>query len=94
MDTFLRDFGTLQADGTYKLSSTYTSLFASIVQAGEFCGSLSASVIGDWSGRKGCMRVAVTLVTIGCILQLVVVGNATLLVVGRLVLGFGVGIIR
>lgn len=34
-------------------------------------GALCASVIGDWSGRKGALRIAVAIVTIGCILQLI-----------------------
>ncbi|KAJ9115477.1 hypothetical protein QFC22_005235 [Naganishia vaughanmartiniae] len=93
MPRFLSDFGDLQPDGSYQLSSKYTSVFASIVQAGEFVGSLGASVLGDYLGRKGALRAAVIIVTVGCILQLVVVGSVSLLIVGRLVLGMGVGVI-
>lgn len=93
MPRFLSDFGDLQPDGSYKLSSKYTSVFASIVQAGEFVGSLCASLLGDYLGRKGALRAAVIVVTIGCILQLIIVGSVELLIVGRLILGVGVGII-
>lgn len=93
MPRFLSDFGDLQPDGSYQLSSKYTSVFASIVQAGEFVGSLGASFLGDYLGRKGALRAAVIIVTIGCILQLVVVGSVSLLIVGRLILGMGVGVI-
>jgi SP family sugar:H+ symporter-like MFS transporter len=93
MPRFLRDFGDLQPDGSYQLSSKYTSVFASIVQAGEFVGSLCASLLGDYLGRKGALRAAVIVVTIGCILQLIIVGSVELLIVGRLILGVGVGII-
>lgn len=93
MPRFLSDFGDLQPDGSYQLSSKYTSVFASIVQAGEFVGSLGASFLGDYLGRKGALRAAVIIVTIGCILQLVVVGSVSLLIVGRLILGIGVGVI-
>ncbi|GHJ83685.1 hypothetical protein NliqN6_0087 [Naganishia liquefaciens] len=93
MPRFLSDFGDLQPDGTYQLSSKYTSVFASIVQAGEFVGSLCASLLGDYLGRKGALRAAVIIVTIGCILQLIIVGSVSLLIVGRLILGIGVGII-
>ncbi|KAJ9111072.1 hypothetical protein QFC19_001270 [Naganishia cerealis] len=93
MPKFLRDFGDLQPDGSYKLSSTVTSVFASIVQAGEFFGSLGASFLGDYLGRKGALRAAVIIVTIGCILQLLVVGSIPLLVVGRFILGVGVGVV-
>lgn len=46
MRRFVLDFGTpgLGTPGVnegYAISSTYTSLFASIVQAGEFCGERS-----------------------------------------------------
>lgn len=95
MDTFLRDFGTpgLGANGGYGLRSEYQSLFASIVQAGEFVGALSASVVGDAVGRRGALQVACVIVSIGAILQLIIVGSIPLLTVGRLILGIGVGII-
>lgn len=93
MDRFLRDFGVRQPDGSYQLKSSDTSLFASIVQAGEFFGALSAGFIGDWSGRKGAVRAAIATVAVGAILQLILVGSIPLLVVGRFILGGGVGII-
>jgi hypothetical protein len=39
------------------------------------------------NGRKGALRAAVIIVTIGCILQLIIVGSVSLLIVGRLILG-------
>ena len=93
MRGFLRDFGTRQANGTYTLRSSYTSLFASIVQAGEFFGALAAGFIGDFSGRKGAIRVAIAVVAVGAVLQLIVTGSIPLLVVGRFILGMGVGVI-
>ncbi|KAK4705131.1 MFS transporter, SP family, sugar:H+ symporter, partial [Phenoliferia sp. Uapishka_3] len=93
MDTFKRDFGTLTSAGTYVIDAKYQSLFASIVQAGEFVGALAAGFIGNRSGRKGAMLVAISVVAFGAILQLIVTGNLPLLVVGRLILGMGVGII-
>ncbi|KAL8277948.1 hypothetical protein RQP46_009580 [Phenoliferia psychrophenolica] len=93
MDTFKKDFGTLQADGTYDIGSKYQSLFASIVQAGEFVGALAAGFIGNRNGRKGAMYVSIAIVGLGALLQLIVTGSLPLLVVGRLILGMGVGII-
>lgn len=88
MKRFLRDFGTYHPEtDSYKLPSADESLFASIVQAGEFVGSLSASFIGDYLGRKGALRTAAVIVGLGTILQLIVTGSIPLLVVGRLVLG-------
>ena len=44
MQRFKEDFGEYDAaTGTYEIKSTYTAVFASIVQAGEFVGSLMAS---------------------------------------------------
>jgi SP family sugar:H+ symporter-like MFS transporter len=94
MQRFKEDFGEYDAaTGTYEIKSTYTAVFASIVQAGEFVGSLMASVLGDYLGRKGALWTAVLIVTIGCILQLILVGSISLLIVGRLILGIGVGIV-
>ncbi|KAK7449812.1 hypothetical protein VKT23_013288 [Stygiomarasmius scandens] len=93
MDKFDRDFGEQQADGSYTISSSDKSLFTSIVQAGEVVGSLFAGPIGDYLGRKGALAAACMLVTIGVILQMIVAGSHVLLIVGRLVLGMGVGVI-
>lgn len=52
MKGFLRDFGDRQPDGTYTLRSSYTSLFASIVQAGEFFGALAAGKSPALAARR------------------------------------------
>ncbi|KAF8747214.1 MFS monosaccharide transporter [Rhizoctonia solani] len=91
MTRFKDDFGTVQ-DGVKVITASNQSLFASIVQVGEVLGSLSAGLIGDHSGRKGALLMVVLIVTLGAVLQLIVVGSTPLLVVGRLILGAGVGI--
>ncbi|CCO35331.1 hypothetical protein BN14_09448 [Rhizoctonia solani AG-1 IB] len=91
MTRFKNDFGTLQ-NGVRVITASNQSLFASIVQVGEVLGSLGAGFIGDRSGRKGALFMVVVIVTLGAVLQLIVVGSTPLLVVGRLVLGAGVGI--
>ncbi|SJL09240.1 related to HXT1-Low-affinity hexose facilitator [Armillaria ostoyae] len=93
MNKFKLDFGTRQPDGSYTISSAYQSLFASIVQVGEVIGSLSAGFIGDRRGRKGAMVACVILVTFGAVLQLILTGSIALLVLGRAILGIGVGIV-
>ncbi|CDZ96594.1 sugar transporter [Phaffia rhodozyma] len=92
MDAFKRDYGTL-VNGEMVIKSGDQSLYASIVQVGEVVGSLSAGLIGDKIGRKGAMYVAIFWVLIGAILQIIVVGSRPLIVVGRLILGVGVGIV-
>ncbi|KAF8593875.1 general substrate transporter [Ceratobasidium sp. AG-I] len=91
MKRFKEDFGTVQ-NGVKVITASNQSLFASIVQVGEIIGSLGAGFIGDRRGRKGALFMVVTIVTLGTVLQLIVVGSTPLLVVGRLVLGAGVGI--
>jgi SP family sugar:H+ symporter-like MFS transporter len=95
MRTFLSEWG-YPSPGTttgYKINDGDQSLYASIVQVGEIFGSLSAGFVGDRFGRKGSMHFAITLVTIGTVLQLILAGSKALLTVGRLILGAGVGVI-
>jgi SP family sugar:H+ symporter-like MFS transporter len=54
---------------------------------------LSEADGSDFSGRKGGLAAAILLVTIGIVLQMIVVGSSALLTVGRLVAGAGIGII-
>lgn len=91
--SFKRDYGTLQPNGAYDISGSQQSLLASIVQAGEFVGALTASFIGDYSGRKGAFVAACAFVTIGVIIQIIPAGNVGALAGGRAVLGMGVGVL-
>ncbi|KAG8783848.1 hypothetical protein FRC12_019295 [Ceratobasidium sp. 428] len=91
MNRFKQDFGTV-VDGQKIITTGNQSLFASIVHVGEIISSLSAGFIGDRRGRKGALFMVVAIVILGTVLQLIVVGSTPLLVVGRLVLGAGVGI--
>ncbi|QRV98553.1 Sugar (and other) transporter [Ceratobasidium sp. AG-Ba] len=91
MNRFKQDFGAV-VNGEKIITAGNQSLFASIVQVGEIIGSLSAGFIGDFRGRKGALFMVCAIVTVGTVLQLIVVGSTPLLVVGRLVLGAGVGI--
>jgi MFS family permease len=93
MDKFKLDFGERLENGTYDVSATNQSLFSSIIQAGEFVGSLSAAFVGDFLGRRGSLQTAVVISSVGAILQIIVAGSVPLLVVGRLVLGIGIGIV-
>ncbi|WVQ85732.1 hypothetical protein IAT38_007899 [Cryptococcus sp. DSM 104549] len=90
---FVRQFGDMDSKGDYALSSSDQSLWVSIIQVGEVFGSLAAGPIGDWSGRKGGLSAAITLLAIGVVLQMIVVGSSALLTVGRLIAGAGIGVI-
>ena len=94
MDKWAEDYGTeISADGSKSFSSSDTSLFTSIIFVGEFVGSLSASMICGWFGRKGGILAACIVSIIGTILQTVLAGNHPIFIVGRLVVGLGIGII-
>lgn len=93
MDQFLRDYGTLQADGTYLVVSSRQGILASAVQIGEFFGSLTAAWIGDHYGRKGGFLGACAYVTVGVIIQIIPKGSVAALGTGRAILGMGVGVI-
>ncbi|OCF31834.1 sugar transporter [Kwoniella heveanensis BCC8398] len=90
---FVRQFGDPTGDGEYAISSSDQSLWVSIIQVGEVVGSLAAGPIGDFSGRKGGIFSAITLLAIGVVLQMIVIGSSALLTVGRLIAGAGIGII-
>jgi len=93
MDRFLRDFGTLQPNGRYDVSSSDRSLLASIVQAGEVVGSVAAAPIGDWAGRRGVYFGACIQVVLGAVIQMVTTSSVGVLTGGRFVLGIGIGLI-
>jgi MFS transporter, SP family, sugar:H+ symporter len=73
------------------MSGSRESLLTSLIQAGEVIGCISASVLGDYGGRKGVFFAAASFVALGAILQLVTTGNVGVFATGRLLLGVGVG---
>ncbi|KAE8241537.1 hypothetical protein A4X06_0g7499 [Tilletia controversa] len=93
MERFLSDFGSLQPNGKFDVTSGQRSLLASIVQAGEVVGSLAAAPIGDFAGRRGVYFGACAQVAIGAIIQLVTTSSIGVLTGGRFVLGVGIGLI-
>ncbi|BEJ17485.1 hypothetical protein CspHIS471_0608860 [Cutaneotrichosporon sp. HIS471] len=90
MQSFLRVYGDLQADGTFKLSTGTDSLITSILSAGTFVGALAASTIGDWLGRRLGIAIYVAVFSVGVALQ---TGGTSLgaFAAGRVLAGLGVG---
>ncbi|KAK4949970.1 hypothetical protein LTR10_011812 [Elasticomyces elasticus] len=80
------------ATGAYALSARLQSIMVSIINVGEFIGAVSSFLVGDHLGRKGSFLIAMACVVVGTILQLAHVSLGELLV-GRLILGYAVGLI-
>ncbi|KAL1296574.1 hypothetical protein AAFC00_000072 [Neodothiora populina] len=89
---FLETFGSLQPDGTYLYSASNQSLTVSILSAGTFFGSLIAGSLADWIGRRTVIIAGCGVFMVGVILQMAA-SQLALLVVGRLIAGFGVGFV-
>ena len=79
-------------DKVFILSSWKKSLITSILSAGTFFGAIIAGDLADFIGRRTTIIAGCGIFVIGVILQTISTGLA-LLVVGRLVAGFGVGFV-
>lgn len=81
---------------TYKdnfhLSARDQSLTTSILSAGTFFGAIVAGDLADFIGRRMTIITGCVVFSVGCILETASTGLAVM-VVGRLIAGFGVGFI-
>ncbi|KAK6199609.1 glucose transporter/sensor [Scheffersomyces amazonensis] len=76
-----------------EFTSSESSLIVSILSAGTFFGSLSAPILSDWIGRRWTLIISTLIIfNLGIILQTAATA-IPLLCVGRVIAGFGVGII-
>lgn len=91
MDVFARHFGTRQPDGSYAIAAGDLSLMTSVINIGELVGSLTAAPLNDAIGRKGVFLVASIMVIIGVVLQLATDHKQSMIIGGRILLGYGVG---
>lgn len=74
-------------------SSSESSLIVSILSVGTFFGALTAPIINDTLGRRWCLIIASLIVfNVGVVLQIISTG-IPLLCAGRVIAGFGVGLI-
>ncbi|KAJ5291302.1 general substrate transporter [Penicillium angulare] len=93
MDPFIKAYGHYDTHANaYVLSSRIQSITTSIINVGEFIGAASSFVIDDRIGRRGGMLFSSVFVVIGVIFQ-VSANNLGLLIAGRLILGYAVGLI-
>lgn len=80
-------------DNKESFTSSESSLIVSILSVGTFFGALTAPFINDTIGRRWCLIISSLIVfNVGVVLQ-VISTAIPLLCVGRVVAGFGVGLI-
>ncbi len=77
---------------SFALPSWKKSLITSILSAGTFFGAIIAGDLADFIGRRTTIIAGCFIFTIGVVLQTISTG-LTLLVLGRLVAGIGVGFV-
>lgn len=91
MDAFTRSFG---LDPKSKDFSNLQGNIVSVLQAGCFFGALASFYISDTFGRKMGLIIADIIFIIGSLVQtLIFNGSLTQLYIGRVIGGFGVGLI-
>jgi MFS family permease len=92
MQEFKNDYGThYDSNGNKQLPSSFQSLTASSIYIGDLFGALLASPINDRWGRKMVFWIASTCILLGGIAQVADTNHEAVIVVGRVVMGLGVG---
>ncbi|KAF4472355.1 hypothetical protein FALBO_740 [Fusarium albosuccineum] len=92
MQEFKNDYGThFDEDGNKALPSSFQSLTASSIYIGDLLGALFASPINDRWGRKAVFWVASFFILFGGIAQVADTNHEAVIVVGRVLIGLGVG---
>lgn len=92
MGPFVRDYGTTtDADGNTALTTSFMSLTASIIYVGELVGAIMAAPINDYWGRKAVFYCASLCIVAGALVQLLAHGLEGLIVLGRILIGLGIG---
>lgn len=76
---------------SFGASTTMIQIITSWVTLGALVGALVAGVLADKLGRRVTILLAAVLFTMGALLE-AISPNTTILVIGRLVVGFGVGV--
>lgn len=91
MDAFVKHFGERQSDGSSIIPASNLSLMTSAINIGELVGSLTAAPLNDLAGRRGVFFIASMMVVVGVILQLATDHKHSMIIAGRILLGYGVG---
>ncbi|KXN85730.1 Hexose transporter 2 [Leucoagaricus sp. SymC.cos] len=94
MPDFIRRFGEQNADGTYFLSSSRSSIITSLLSAGyvlTFVGALAQAFTSDRFGRRGSILIWSGIFTIGVAVQTGTTFSIVQITIGRFIAGLGVG---
>ncbi|KAL1896369.1 hypothetical protein Sste5346_004754 [Sporothrix stenoceras] len=92
MRPFIDEYGqTTDSTGARALTTSFTSLTASIIYVGELLGALLATPINDRWGRKTVFYTAALCIIAGAVVQLASHGLEGLIVLGRILIGLGIG---
>jgi sugar porter (SP) family MFS transporter len=92
MSTFKKAYGHYDASSdAYALTTSFTSLTTSIIYVGELLGALIAAPINDRWGRKSVFFVASICIIAGGIAQVADNGIEGVIVLGRILVGMGIG---
>ena len=92
MRPFINEYGTTtDSDGATALTTSFTSLTASIIYVGELLGALFAAPINDHFGRKAVFYCASLCIIAGAVVQLASHGIEGLIILGRILIGLGIG---
>ncbi|VUC38130.1 unnamed protein product [Clonostachys rosea] len=92
MQEFKNDYGTrVDENGQKMLPSSFQSLTASSIYIGDLFGAIIASPINERWGRKMVFWVASVCILVGGIAQVADTHHEPVIVVGRILMGLGVG---
>lgn len=91
MGPFIDTYGVRKQDGGKALTTSFTSLTASIIYVGELIGALGAAPINTRYGRKAVFYCASVCIIVGAVVQLVSSGLEGIIVLGRILIGLGIG---
>ncbi|KFA50077.1 hypothetical protein S40293_08609 [Stachybotrys chartarum IBT 40293] len=83
--------GTTDDQGHKALTTSFVSLTASIIYVGELLGALAAAPINNRWGRKAVFYCASCCIIAGAIVQITASGISGLIILGRILIGLGVG---
>ena len=91
MQEFKNDYGNHFVDGQKALATSFQALTASSIYIGDLLGAIVAAPINDRWGRKAVFWVASFCILFGGIAQVADTNHEALIVVGRILIGLGVG---